>query len=101
MLKPLRDHILVKPLDRQDSKIIHVVTNKRMFRAEVIAVGPGRYDKGNGNLKQTLKPRPLDVKVGDIVNFGETHVKFDTYEEDGKKYWIIQEGDVGFIEERQ
>ncbi len=94
MLKPKRDYILVKPLKRQDSEIIHVVTNKPMFRAEVLAVGPGRFEKEDWDLKL----RPLDVKVGDIVNVGDTPLKFPTYEEDGVKLWIIQEGDIAFIE---
>lgn len=99
MLKPLRDYVLIKPLERHDSKIIHVITKKKMHRGEVMAVGTGRYNYSSYGPKAEFTERPLDVKVGDIVNFGETSVKFETYQEDGIKYWLIQEGDIGFIEE--
>ncbi len=92
--RPKRDFVLMKPLERQDSQIIHVVTKQRMVRGEVKAVGPGRFE----HEERDLHPRPLDVKVGDIINVGETPLKFPIYEENGVKYWIIQEQDIGFIE---
>ncbi len=105
--RPLRDQILVKPFARQDSLIIHVVTNKRMHRGEVMAVGPGR-DMGHKIVRgpdgktteyNFNKPiRPLDVKVGDIVNYGDTPLQFQEHIEDGVKYLILQEGDVAFVE---
>lgn len=94
MLKPLRDHIVMKPFKRQDSPIIHVITNKRMVRGEVIAVGPGRYERN----EKDMNKRKLDVKVGDIINVGETPLKFPTYEHNDERYWIIQESDIAFIE---
>lgn len=92
--KPKRDYILVKPFPRQDSAIIHVITKKRMHRGEVVAVGEGRLERPDHDMKL----RPLDVKVGDIINYGETPLKFPEYIEDGVKYLILQESDIGFIE---
>lgn len=107
--RPLGDRILVKPFQRQDSQIIHVVTSKRMHRGEVVALGKGR-DMGkrvtrqpNGKLIEYHfdKPiRPLDLKIGDIVNYGETPLQFQEYVEDGIKYLVLQEGDVAFVEEK-
>ena len=95
MLKPLRDYILVKPHKRQDSNIIIVINKKRAYRGEVVAIGKGRFEREDWD----MKPRPLDVQVGDIVNIGETPVKFPTFYENGIDYWIIQEADIAFIEE--
>lgn len=95
MFKPKRDYVLIKPFKRNDSNIIIVINKKRMHRGEVVAVGPGRFK----NEEKDLKPKPLDVKVGDIVNVGETPLKFPTYKEKNETYWIIQEQDIAFIEE--
>lgn len=94
MLRPTRDYLLVKPFPRQDSQIIHVVTNKKMVRAKVIAVGKGRYEKED----KSMFSRPLDVKPNDIINFGETPLTFPKYHENGEEYWILQESDIAFIE---
>lgn len=93
--RPREDRLLIKPIEREDSKIIHVVTNKRMYRGEVIAIGPGRYV----NRDRSSAFVPMTVKVGDIVSYGETPVIFPEYEENGIKYLILQEADVAFIEE--
>lgn len=93
--RPREDRILIKPLERQDSQILHVVTSKRMYRGIVVATGPGRYV----NRERTSAFIPLTVKVGDIVSYGETPVIFPEYEEDDTKYLILQEADVAFIEE--
>lgn len=95
MLRLLRDHVLIKPFKRNDSEIIIVINSKRMVRGEVISVGSGRYERPDRDMQK----RPLDVKVGDIVNIGETPLKFPVYEENNEKYWVIQESDIAFIEE--
>lgn len=95
MLKPLRDHILFRPFKRKDSEILIVINNKRMHKGEVVAIGKGRYERP----ERDALPRPLDVKVGDVVNVGETPLRFPVYEENGIVYWIIQESDIAFIEE--
>lgn len=95
MFRPLRDHILVKPLPRKDSEIIAVITARHMNRGQVIATGPGRpvnRDRESVFISITLKP-------GDIVSYGETPMVFPEYEENGEKYLILQEADIAFIEE--
>lgn len=106
--KPLRDQILVKPFPRKDSEIIVVITGKRAHRGQVMAVGKGR-DMGhkvvqlpNGKTKEYHFDgpiRPIDLKIGDIVNYGETPLQFQEHIEDGEKYLILQEADVAFVEE--
>jgi len=77
-----------------------------MHRGEVVAIGKGR-DLGRKVIHQNGKMieyhfnkpiRPLDVKVGDIINYGDTPLKFPEYIEDGVKYLILQEADVAFVE---
>ena len=89
MLKMLRDRLLIKPIIRELSKIIIVDNTERYNIGEVIAAGPGKVI--NGKLIRT------DVKVGDIVRYGE--FDFPVYENEGTKYLIIQEADVAGIVE--
>lgn len=77
-IRPLRDQIIVEPLDWQPSKIILVAgTHTKPLRGIVRAVGPGRYPiRYNGRKGQRTKSwdakcfRPTDVKVGDTVELG-------------------------------
>ena len=94
MLKPKQDYILIKPIPREDSKILVVVTDRRMNRGQVIATGPGKPV----NRDRSSAFIPMTVKPGDVVSYGETPVVFPEYEENGNKYLIIQEADVAFIE---
>lgn len=94
---PRQDYILVKPLDREHSKIIAVVSHEKHCRGEVISVGPGKRDP-KGRIK------PLDAKPGDIVAFGNG--EFDFYPKwqetpEGPVHRIIQEGDIAFIENQE
>jgi co-chaperonin GroES (HSP10) len=74
-LRPLRDHIIVKPLDWTPSKIIQVIdqTNKPL-RGVVKAVGPGcypwRYNAGRSKRWPSQVFRKTEVKVGDTVELG-------------------------------
>jgi co-chaperonin GroES (HSP10) len=72
-LRPLRDKIIVKPLDWEPSKIISVVRKGRPLRGTVIAAGPGTYHQksykkdANGQRKSfTLAPhfQRTEVKSG-------------------------------------
>ncbi len=73
--RPLRDHILVKPLDWEPSKVIKVAGDKRKpLRGRVVAVGPGcfcwRYNKDRSKRWESAVFRPTEVEVGDIVELG-------------------------------
>jgi chaperonin GroES len=94
MLRPTQDYILVRPLERQQSKTIAVVSYEKHCRGEVLAVGPGKHDK-KGRL------HPLDAKPGDIIAFGDGNFDFYPKHYDGLECLrIIQEADiVGILED--
>lgn len=97
MLKPTQDYILVRPLIRKQSGVIEVVSNEKHCRGEVIAIGPGELNKHG-------KHMPMDVRVGEIVAFGDGN--FDFYPKlygpitpmgTQEMYRVIQEKDICFI----
>jgi co-chaperonin GroES (HSP10) len=74
-LRPLRDHIIVKPLPWQPSATIQIAGDKRKpLRGIVTAVGPGcypwRYNKDRSKRWLSKQLRPTEVKVGDMVELG-------------------------------
>lgn len=92
MFKPKHDFLLVKPLERKASSVIVTVLHELPNLGVVVAAGPGKRDK-HGNLK------PLDVKVGDTVRFGEFKNMFPEYYVGLEKHLIIQEADVAGVVE--
>ncbi|MFM7030118.1 MAG: co-chaperone GroES [Micrococcales bacterium] len=89
-IKPLEDRIVVRPMQAEQVTASGLVipdtaTKEKPQEAEVIAVGPGRFDD-NGNRI------PLDVTVGDKVLFskyGGTEIKFG-----GDEYLVLSARDV-------
>ena len=88
-LKPMADNVLLKQTEAQEttaSGIILATTNKEKPAIyEVVAVGPGAYDK-DGKLV------PMTVKVGDKVltnKYAGTEVKLD-----GCDYSIVSIDDI-------
>ena len=80
-VKPLSDRLLVR---RLGGIIILDTAKEKPQQAEVVAVGPGRFEDG--------KRIPLDVKKGDKILMGKysgTEVKID-----GTEYLIMREDDV-------
>lgn len=94
MLRPTQDYIVVKPIERIKSAIIEVVMTEKPNTGEVVAVGPGIFDKRG-------RRQPLDVKPGDKVRYGtaQDYLTYPEYHEDGVRYLILQEADVCFINE--
>jgi len=93
---PLRDYILVRPLDRLKnlSSIIEVVSDEKDTRGEVVAVGPGMPN----DIGTTV---PLDVEVGDRVCFGNgTYLSFPNVVIDGEAFLVVREADICWIEAR-
>ena len=95
-IKPLEDRIVVRPVDAEQvtasGLVIPDTAKEKPQEAEVIAVGPGRFNE-DGDARV-----PLDVKVGDRVIFskyGGTEVKYD-----GKEYLVLSARDVLAIIER-
>lgn len=94
MIRPLRDYILVKPLERIKSSIIHVIMDEKPNLGKIVAVGKGKIVKG--------RLQPLDVKVGQTIRYGDTstqHLSFTSIEHNGETYLLMQEADVCFIQE--
>jgi len=88
-LKPLGDHIVVKPLEEEEVKkggiIIPDTAKEKPSKGEVIAVGPGKV-LDNGKRKE------MEVKVGDKIiysKYGGNEIKIGDEE-----YLIMNEEDV-------
>lgn len=94
-LKPLYDHVIVKPITENEitkSGIVlpDTIDKEKPEKGQVIAVGEGKLLE-NG---QTAK---MFVKVGDKVMFKKYSP--DEIKIDGVEYLIISEGDIlGILE---
>ena len=109
MIRPLRDQIIVKPLEWRPSAIIHIAGNKRApLRGIVVAVGPGQRVKkywknsqGQRHLMgETGQVIPTEVRPGDVVELGGLELdgyKFQQVDIEGVQHLICQEQDVCFV----
>ena len=86
--RPLHDRVLVRRIDAEEKTsggiIIPDTAKEKPQQGEIIAVGPGRFEKD--------KRVPMDVKVGDKVLYGKysgTEVTID-----GEQLLILRESDV-------
>src|SRR5689334_14416951 len=87
-VSPLADRVVVKPLEETEQMrgglYIPDTAKEKPQQGEIIAVGPGRYEKD--------KRVPMEVKVGDKVLYGKysgTEVTLD-----GTQVLILRESDV-------
>ena len=85
---PLADRVVVKALEDTEQMrgglFITDTAKEKPQQGEIIAVGPGRYEK---NVRV-----PMEVKVGDKVLYGKysgTEVTINT-----EQYLILRESDV-------
>lgn len=92
MIRPLRDYLVVRPLDDAQAGLVQVVRNGRPRRGEVLAAGPGKRTE-RGVLKS------LDTRVGDVVQFTDV-MTYPHFYEGHTKLLIIQEADVCAIEQQ-
>ena len=89
-LKPLSDHLIVKPVQgdqKTKSGIVlpDTIDKEKPERGEVIAVGEGRVlDNGNR--------LPMSVKVGNKILFKKYSP--DEIKVDGEEYLVLSESDV-------
>jgi len=92
-LRPLRDKIIVRPIERIKSEVIHVIMDELPNTGEVVAVGPGERNKYN-----TLIPNPIEV--GQRIRFGtmEEYLAFPRVTSEGEEYIVMSWKDVCFIE---
>jgi chaperonin GroES len=85
---PLEDRVVVMPSDDAEEMrgglYIPDTAKEKPTQGEVIAVGPGRYEKGNRV--------PMDLKVGDKVIYGKYSGTPFTIE--GQEVMIIKASDV-------
>jgi chaperonin GroES len=89
-IRPLNDRVVVKRIEAEEKTksgiIIPDNAKEKPQQAEVLAVGPGRWDEDG---EKRIKP---DVKVGDKVLFGKwsaTEVKID-----GEELLVLEEKDI-------
>ena len=87
-LAPLADRVVIRALEETETMrggvYIPDTAKEKPQQGEVIAVGPGRFEKD--------KRVPMDVKVGDKVLYGKysgTEVTID-----GEQFLILRESDV-------
>jgi len=85
---PIADRVVVKALDEAEQMrgglYIPDTAKEKPQQGEVIAVGPGRFEKD--------KRIPMDVKVGDKVLYGKYSGTEVT--SDGEQLLIVRESDV-------
>ncbi len=88
-IKPLSDKVVTRMTEAEETTksgiILTAAAKEKPSVAEVVAVGPGAYDK-NGNLI------PMTVKVGDkvlVAKYSGTEVKLD-----GEDYSIVSLADI-------
>lgn len=85
---PLADRVAIKPIEETETMkgglYIPDTAKEKPIQGEVIAVGPGRREKG--------EMIPLELKVGDRVVYGKysgTQVELE-----GEEIILIKEADV-------
>ena len=93
MLRPLRDRIVVRPIERVKSQVIDVIMDELPNIGEVLAVGPGEIDK-----KGRLIPNPIEI--GQRIRFGgmEDYLSYPRFEIDGEELIVMSSKDVCFVE---
>jgi chaperonin GroES len=87
-IQPLEDRVVIMPADEAESMrgglYIPDTAKEKPTQGEVIAVGPGRVEKG--------ERVPMDLKVGDTVIYGKYSGTQFTLE--GDEVIIIKASDV-------
>lgn len=90
---PLSDRVVLRPLKKEELEkksasgiiIPDTVSNKeKPEQAQVVAVGPGKYDDG--------AIIPMTLKVGDRVIFSK--YGFEELKHEGEEYYIISESQI-------
>ncbi len=88
-IRPLHDRLVVRRLEEETTSAGGIVlpdsATEKPSQGEVLAVGPGKT-LDNGDVK------PLDVKVGDKVIFGQ--YGGSTVKLDGEELLILNESEI-------
>ena len=90
MLTPLNDHVIVKPITKDETTASGIilpdtVNKEKPEKGEVIAVGPGKVLE-NG------QRAPMSIKQGDKVIF--TKYSPNEVKVDGEEYLVLSENDI-------
>lgn len=90
MLKPLNDHVIVKPMTENEKTASGIflpdtVSKEKPEKGKVIAVGPGKTLDNGMRL-------PLSVKQGDTVLF--TKYSPNEIKVDNEDYLVLSENDI-------
>jgi co-chaperonin GroES (HSP10) len=106
-IRPLRDVIIVKPIDPHFSDVLSVHWRGKPVKGTVIAAGPGTYPwkhtrgkregKDFHEIRQSAQFMPTEVKAGDVVELGGLEREgyaFQTVIVDGVECVIATEKDV-------
>lgn len=93
-IRPLHDRVVVRRKEEETTTASGIVlpgsAQEKPNQGEVVAAGKGRI-KDNGEVQ------PMDVKVGDVVLFGQ--YAGNTVKVDGEELLIMNESDIlGVIE---
>lgn len=107
-LRPLRDQIIIEPLNRVHSHIIVTHENTKPLRGIVKAVGPGCFPKvydhpdkgGRTKMWDSDVFQPTEVKVGDVVELGGADLggySFQTFYWGSKLHLFCREPDISGI----
>ena len=88
-LKPPYDRVVVKPVEAEELSaggiLIPDNAKEKPTKGEVVAVGPGKaLDNGS--------TRPMTVKVGDKVIYGQ--YAGSAYKHEGTEYKVVKEDDI-------
>lgn len=109
-IRPLRDHIIVEPLNVVLSQYIIVKEDVKPLRGIIRAVGPGHFPKKYNHEEKSKRTltwdsevfEPTTVKVGDVIELGGYEFKgysFPTVYWGGKLHLICREADVSGVYE--
>lgn len=87
MFRPLRDNLLVRPIEHVRSTLLHIIDNDQPQLGEIIAKGP----KAQG------------VEIGEIVSFGttENYLSFPRKTFNNQVYLIMSEKDICFVDDEE
>lgn len=93
-IRPLHDRVVVRRKEEEETTAGGILlpgsAKEKPSQGEVLAVG-------NGKILENGETRPIDIKVGDTVLFGQ--YSGSTVKVDGEELLIMSEGDVfGIIE---
>ena len=87
-ITPLEDRVVIKPTEEAETMrgglYIPDTAKEKPTQGEIIAVGPGRYEKG--------ERVPVDLKVGDTVLYGK--YSGTPFTIDGAEVIILKASDV-------